>query len=124
MPHLPGVFTESSLAAKEILLNSCPKVRHASWSTRLRNTTESLLVFVQAWTSERLLRKDGSQRKRTAREAVTLCQCAALLTWVVNQLRSDPCVKPEGVNELIARFVQGPRENQKRHGSVTCGIGH
>ena len=48
------------------------------WDDMLKNTKESLGLFIRAWRGETLLNKAGMPRKRDAKESPELAQYCAL----------------------------------------------
>ena len=74
---------------------------------RLTNTKESLWFLFKLWTSERLTRKDGSARKRTPKEVVTLRLCASLFSFIFTELAADTTVEASEVDYLMVRFLSG-----------------
>lgn len=101
------MFTETSLALKDILLGHTPKCKVQDWCVRMRNTRESLWLMFSVWTTERLTRKDGSTRKRTPKEVLVLRMVSAFMQWILEQCQVDPTVAATEVDHLKSRFLVG-----------------
>lgn len=100
-----AVFTDRNLSCRELLLGASPNAKDPSWSRRLRNTPQSLVLLAEMWTSESDFRKDGSRRKRSEKDAAVLARMAALGQFILDELASDPMYDADSIKGLRQRIV-------------------
>jgi hypothetical protein len=93
------VFSHETLAIKEILLGEGPSIpENPFWNRSLRNTASSLDLLIKRWV---LL---CPKPKPLAQKVKHLAQVCAFMAQILQMLRNDRKIKPEGVDKLQHRF--------------------
>ena len=108
MTPIPPVFTDTNLATKANLLGEGPKCKNSKFTTMLKNSEASLELLIKAWTTEQLLNKNGTIRKRDVKDMPELAEYTALCTDLIKDLKALGCFS----NETMARVCEDARQQQ------------
>ena len=103
-----SVFTDSNLGTKAILIGEGPACRDEAWAARLRNSEESLNMLADIWVRDVVVKRDGSRRKRDAKEAGELAVYAAFACHLLGHLKDSGSYEETHLGELRERILQQP----------------
>lgn len=100
-----SVFTDTNLGTKAILIGEGPTCRDEAWASRLRNSEESLNMLVDIWVRDIVVKRDGSRRKRDAKEVGELAVYAAFACQLLAYLKDSLCYEEKQLQELWERIL-------------------